>query len=248
MNMGDTCPECGSTEISRDDFIDWYEKHSRRTVVSLNETYGGNVTTMTYFGPGSYELMLGTYSPTDIVIESPDGLEETDIRLDSDTYRNIRDEKDELNEYRDFIDADGNKVKKYVFDNSIYDKPRLGQFGNVSLKFNLYDTFITGKERILKFIVPRDKDFNKLKLKFGWKKWIAPTLGNWEVSVMVNEEYAVDPEFHADKDSDEYELEINDTATSDTAISISVLIHFDVDFGKRNTERQYRELLKKSGV
>ena len=72
------------------DFIDWYERHSRKTIVSINETYGGNVSEMKFLGSGSYELVLGTYSPTDIIVSNHSGTEETDIRLDLDTYRKIR--------------------------------------------------------------------------------------------------------------------------------------------------------------
>ena len=32
--------------------------------------------------------------------------------------------------------------------------------------FNLYDTFITGKERIIRMRVPVSRDFNELELKF----------------------------------------------------------------------------------
>lgn len=48
-------------------FIRWYEKHSRKTVVSLNDEYGGNVSTLRILGKGSYELDLATYSPTNII-------------------------------------------------------------------------------------------------------------------------------------------------------------------------------------
>jgi hypothetical protein len=32
--------------------------------------------------------------------------------------------------------------------------------------FNLYDTFISGNDRVMKVIVPRDPDFNRIMLKF----------------------------------------------------------------------------------
>ena len=125
------------------EFIEWYERHNRKTRITFNETYGGNVSTMKFLGPGSYEIELGTYCPTDIVVDGKY------TRLTTDTFRNIRAKKDKENFYLDGV---------YVMNNQ--DK------GEVGLMFNLYDTFITGNDRILKLIVPKDKDFNKLKLMF----------------------------------------------------------------------------------
>lgn len=135
-----------------DDFIDWYEKHSRKTIVSMMETYGTNVSTMTCMGSGSYELELATYSPTDIIVTNPDGTEETDIRLDLETYRNIRAGKDPENKYMVFQGEDGTRKKKYVFNNGITDNG--DNFGKVGIMFNMFDTFITGKDRILKMHIP----------------------------------------------------------------------------------------------
>ena len=50
------------------DFITWYETHSRKTRISVNETYGSNVSSLKCFGLGSYALDLATYSPTDIIL------------------------------------------------------------------------------------------------------------------------------------------------------------------------------------
>jgi hypothetical protein len=120
--------------------------------------------------------------------------------------------------------------------------------------FNMYDTFITGNDRILKMHIPRDKDFNKLLLKFDWK--VEDPLkrgltGDFEATVVVNEEEAFwycpgDPD--SSESSGKFEKEITDTAVSDHDISIVVRIHYAVDFGKRNTEREYRENLMESGV
>ena len=48
-------------------FIRWYEEHSRKTIVSLNDEYGGNVSNLKILGRGSYQLELATYSPTNII-------------------------------------------------------------------------------------------------------------------------------------------------------------------------------------
>ena len=70
-------------------FIEWYERHSRRTVISMSDTYGGNISTLRYLGLGSYEIQLATYAPTDILLIGGNGREK-DIRLDSTTFRRIR--------------------------------------------------------------------------------------------------------------------------------------------------------------
>ena len=49
-------------------FIEWYEKYSRRTVVRFSENYGGNVSTLQCMGQGSYQLTLGTYAPSEIIV------------------------------------------------------------------------------------------------------------------------------------------------------------------------------------
>ena len=75
------------------DFVDWCNCHNRKTIVALDDTYGGNVSRMTVHGVGSYEIALGTYSPTDIVLYGRDihGVSnETDIPLTTDTYRAVR--------------------------------------------------------------------------------------------------------------------------------------------------------------
>lgn len=222
-------------------FIKWYRKHSRKTVVSLNDTYGGNVSTLNCMGPGSYGLNLGTYSPTNIIlIESGNTGNEINIPLNSDTYRKVRNEEYEGHSYED---------KEYVFDNSLCDK---NGFGKVGLFFNMYDTFITGNDRILKFSIPKDKDFNKLILKFEWEVRKSPgLLGEFEAVVKCNDEevFHYNPtDIDSDLESGEYSVEITDTAVSDHDMSLSVMIHYQVDFGKRNTEREYRQMLKQSGV
>ena len=84
------------------------------------------------------------------------------------------------------------RKKKYVFDNSKYDEEDdFGNttFGSVGLMFNLYDTFVTGNDRILSMTVPRDKDFNNLVLKFEWELRLAQGLiGEMEACAYVGQE------------------------------------------------------------
>lgn len=99
-------------------FISWYKVYNRKTVVSMQKEYGENISNFTCIGAGSYELKLATYSPTNLILV---GKSIVDIPLISDTYRAIRSGEDKDNEYKSFIDDEGNKVNKYVFDNSIVD-------------------------------------------------------------------------------------------------------------------------------
>ena len=55
-----------------------------------------------------------------------------------------------------------------MFDNSAWDNPSDNVFGDVGLMFNMYDTFMSGKDRILKMHVPVDKEFDQLKFKMEW--------------------------------------------------------------------------------
>jgi hypothetical protein len=75
------------------EFVEWYKKYDRKTRITFNDTYGGNVSTLKMLGNGSYEIELGTYSPTDLVSG------EQWTSLASDTFRDIRARKDTLNSY-----------------------------------------------------------------------------------------------------------------------------------------------------
>ena len=63
----------------------------------------------------------------------------------------------------------------------------------------------------------------------------------------VNEDCEFDSENPYDG-MNEVEEEISDASLSDHVMSITVRIHYSVDFGKRNTESEYREMLKRSGI
>ena len=228
-------------------FLTWYEKHDRKTRISMKETYGGNVTTLKCLGPGSYDLELATYCPTDIVLQntdSKDNLTEKWINLNSDTFRQMRKSRDGSYE-----------SGQYIFDNAQLDyqnEEKEWKYGEVGLMFNMYDTFITGNDRILKMQVPMDKDYNKLILKFDWQV-LTELLGQVEAVVEVNEnkvpgENPSTDKYSATSKTMKYEYDITDAATKEHEIEIVVRIHYNVDFGKRNTEQEYRELLKRSGV
>ena len=215
-------------------FIEWYRNHSRKTVVSFKETYGGNVSYLKCLGTGSYELELSTYSPTGIVVRGSNG-EETWKTFDTDSLRGIRLEES---------DSDRYESGKYIFDNGDGD-----DLPDVGLMFNMYDTFITGNDRILKLTVPQDEDFNELLLSFEWEV-LNGLPGYLEATVQVNEETAFT--YNSDENGSEMEgefsYEIRQASVKEHDVTITVRIHYDVDFGKRNTEQDYREKLKASGV
>lgn len=97
---------------------------------------------------------MATYSPTDIILQSADGMDETAIRLDTDMYRRIRADQDSDHKYMEFTYESGQTRKKYVFDNRKYDNAGELVFGSVGIMFNMYDTFISGNDRILKMSIP----------------------------------------------------------------------------------------------
>ena len=239
-------------------FISWYKVYNRKTVVSMQKEYGGNISNFTCIGAGSYELELATYSPTNLILS---GKSIVDIPLNSDTYRVIRSGEDKENEYKSFIDDEGNKVNKYVFDNSIVDWD--DDFAKVGFKFNLYDNFITGEERILHMVVPKDTDFNRLYLRFTCQvSHDEMLLGNYEYIVFVGDEekyclsydgkneveFVDGEEMEKSVRSREVEVSISDAVLKSHEYDIRVIAHYQVDFSRRNNEKEYQDLLKKSGI
>ena len=216
------------------DFKDWYESHNHKTRVSFKDLYGTNVATMKLVGPKSYDIVLPTYSPTDIVLMSGRQRSSSDkcIRLISSTYRQLR--------------ADGHYIgKKYILDNDDLD----GGSEAVGFMFNLYDTFITESDRILKVQIPRDRDFNKKKLHFDWTVLRDPgLLGNLEVSILIGESTLFDEKFTETTQYKECVVELDDMLLKSSEVDIVVRIRFDVDFGKRNSEFDYRQKLIGTGV
>lgn len=234
-------------------FISWYDTYNRKTVVSMNEDYGGNVSNFTCNGAGSYEIELATHSPTAIVLLQ-DGEPQLEIPLTLDKFREIRSDNDPKNKYMEFLNQDGSKDKKYVFDNTILDDG--GDFAKVGFKFNLYDNFITGEERILHMVVPKDTDFNKLHLRFTCiEEHQQMLLGNYEYIVFVGDS-EVYRRIYADgkhpNDTSPSELDI-DIDISNAVLDkheydIKVVIHYEIDFNRRNNEKEYQDLLKSSGL
>ena len=136
---------CIEYKSGRTPFMEWCEKYDRKTVVSFASEYGGNISTLTSMGAGSYEIVLATYAPNGLVFYRGDK-KVGEISFSSDTLRKIRDEQDLNNKYYAFVeeDGDGNEIKvmKYVMDNSIWDSDT--ELSRVGFDFNLFDNFISG--------------------------------------------------------------------------------------------------------
>ena len=134
-----------------------------------------------------------------------------------------------------------------MFDNGEYDdKKGETRFGNVGLFFNMYDTFIDGGDRIIKLRVTQNKDFDTLKLEFEWEvRKSAGLLDDFEAEVFCGEDEVLCVNA---PDDDTYSKDIFDAALSDHELTLTVRIHYNVDFAKRDGEKEYREMLKKSGV
>ena len=235
-------------------FVDWYEKHNRRTVVSIPKEYGGNISKLKCLGAGSYELELATYGPTDLVI----GNNEVDVPFTVDKLREIRAGNDKNNKYEIFDekDDDGKYLKKYVFNNGICDdndESNPNRFKPIGFKFNLYDNFISGQERILRLHVPQQTDFDKLILKFTCAvSHPKGLLGYYEYIVFVGDEEKCRVKGQDNETYEEREIEhlISDAVVKEDGqdIDIRVVVHFNVEFNKRNTEKEYQDLLRASGI
>lgn len=230
-------------------FISWYRNHNRKTVVYLAQDYGNNISKLTCFGAGSYEIELATYSPTGIVVEPSD--EAMPIPLNMDKFREIRADEDAKNKYSDFHEIDENGqdhiVRKYVFDNGGNKNAKVG------FNFNLYDNFISGAERTLRLTVPKDKDFNKLHLKFQCVvNHEDNLLGDYEYIVMVDDEekYRLSREdvVNGNVPDGEKDIPIDDAVLQSHSFDIKVIVNYQVDFARRSNEKEYQDLLKNSGI
>lgn len=234
-------------------FVEWYQKHDYKTIVSLSDVPGGNVTQMKINGSGSYELVLADQSPTNIVVlgnEHEDSKKWTWIDLKLDNLRDIRDGRYEHHFY-------DRKLHKYVIDN----KYKNTCSKNVGLMFNLYDTFISGKDRILRLDVPVDKDFNDLYLSFEIINNLDEYLNNNNIQysidinqVQENQVISTTPIYDSSKGGVIYQgfedngFHISDTTTKSYTFDIVVRIHYQVDYQKRMIDEQYANALKNSGV
>ena len=133
------------------DFIRWYKLRNHKTRITLNDTYGTNISRLECLGSGSYNLDLATYSPTDLIMMKKRAASSEDVWLGLNT-KVFRKARAGLLDWVEYVDG------KIVVDNEKVNssKPIVG------MMFNLYDTFITEKDRILRVKIPKDDDFNKL--------------------------------------------------------------------------------------
>ena len=123
-------------------FMDWYRRNNHKTRISLNQVYGTNITTLESLGPSCYDMELPTYCPNYLIFMQGETLSDKDewMGLNSVTFRDIRAGK----LYRDTYE-DG----KYIIDN----ERMTSDFPNIGLLMNLYDTFITEHDRVLRIKV-----------------------------------------------------------------------------------------------
>lgn len=71
-------------------------------------------------------------------------------------------------------------------------------------------------------------------LMFDWEVRKEPgLLGDFEATVYVGDEMIFEVQ---EPDRNSYKLDIDDTAVKEHDISITVRIHYAVDFGKRNSQ------------
>ena len=69
-----------------------------------------------------------------------------------------------------------------------------------------------------------------------------------EVVIRVGDQILVEDEFSKTTQPNLVEVEFPDTILQDSQVDVAVKIRYDVDFGKRNSEYEYRKKLKESGV
>ena len=144
--------------------------------------------------------------------------------------------------YLTYIGKSSYEIKLATYSPSVDD-----QTDDIGFMFNLYDTFITGKERIIRMRVPVSRDFNELELKFDCefvKSDILKEQIQW--SVFVNGEDWQKIKTYKIRDASIDNVHIDGFNGQD--IDISVMIYYDVDYIKRNSDQEYREALKNSGV
>ena len=134
------------------------------------------------------------------------------------------------------------KLNKYDNGNYIIHNGPVGS--SVGFKFNLYDNFMSGQGRTLRVNVPADKDFNHLKLKFKCLK-VVNGLDDQKVQCQV---YMNSMQCGLEGDVQDMEFPIDNATMQSHSIDIKVVVYYDVDYGKRNVDSEYRDNLKSSGV
>ena len=141
-----------------------------------------------------------------------------------DKFRSIRAGEDSENS---FIDS-----KTFVLGD--------GESRNIGFKFNLYDTFITGQDRILKTTIPVDKDFNNLTFRFDYSVEFSGLQPYLEVAIYANGECVIDQKIGMNQSiSGEHSIRLDDMARLPKDVEILVRMHYDVDFNKRSNEKVY---------
>jgi hypothetical protein len=90
-------------------------------------------------------------------------------------------------------------------------------------------------------------------LKFDWQVVIADgLLGKLDVVMKVGftegeKTRIFETRFSESTKASTYAIELSNSALHDHTVDIVVLMRYDVDFGKRNSEHEYRNRLKRSG-
>lgn len=204
------------------EFVKWHERHNRKTMVQLSNEYGGSTSHLSCLCVGSYELELSTHGPTSVVLGDGKG----EIPLNSSSFLRMRAGEDELNRY----------------DNGSYIVNNGGVGTSVGFKFNLYDNFVSGLCRKLNVKVYKDKDFDHLVLKFKCQRLLDSLIGDSECKITVDGE---DVEVG---DGEWVEFPIDSAVAKDHEVEIGILVHYDIDFNRRNSESIYQDMLKNSGV
>lgn len=216
------------------DFVKWYELHNRKTVVTLSEEYGGNVSDLKCLGSGSYELELATYGPTEVVVEPVNSSEQTrKVGLDSESLNGIMNGVDARNVYQE---------GKYVIGN--------GTRGNVGFFFNLSDSFVTGEDKTLRVTVPIDKDYTNLRLMFGVE--LVSKIDESRNEELVAEVYVNGSQVYRSEEPnmgpEAIRIDIPNANVQEHVYDISVRIHYEVDFSNKGASDEYAQQLKDSGV
>lgn len=106
----------------------------------------------------------------------------------------------------------------------------------VGFMFDLGDTFISGKDRKLRISIPRSSDYNKMYLKFEWESKGVSDFKIYVDGILCSHE------------ENSVEYPISDVAVKDHEIDMNVHMIYDIDFTRRNYDRDYRRSLNDKGI
>ena len=118
---------------------------------------------------------------------------------------------------------------------------------DVGIMFNLYDSFISGNERILKIRVPMSVDSNQLTLKFNCHMINDNLIGKCHGQVYMNDKLVFDSDDSTTHENPK-KLTFHDSSQTDNEVTISIVINHEVDYNKRNSDHDYRSHLIHSGI